>query len=170
MFGLSSLGAVHTAFALVAVVCGYAMLVRFGRISAELSLGKTYIACTAVTCLTGFGIFMRGGFNIAHGLGILTLVVLGVAVAAGRSRGTSRLATYVETIAMSLTLFFHMIPGLTETFTRFPLGSPLFSSPEDPNLQNAVGVVLLAFIIIIGLQVRHIWKSPASMRRHTGLA
>lgn len=31
MLKLSSLGAVHTAFALVAVVCGYAMLLRFGQ-------------------------------------------------------------------------------------------------------------------------------------------
>ncbi|MGF6756612.1 hypothetical protein P3T16_004021 [Paraburkholderia sp. GAS42] len=28
---LSSVGAVHTAFALVAVVCGHAMLLRFGQ-------------------------------------------------------------------------------------------------------------------------------------------
>ena len=170
MLGLSSLGAVHTAFALVAVVCGYAMLARFGRISAELSLGKAYIACTAITCLTSFGVFMHGGFNIAHALGILTLVALVVAVAAGRSRETSRLAIYVETVGLSLTLFFHMIPGMTETFTRFPIGSPLFSGPDDPKLQRVVGIIFLAFLIIIALQIRHIWKAPTSMRRRTGLA
>ena len=32
MFGLTLLGAVHTAFALVALVAGYAMLLRHGRI------------------------------------------------------------------------------------------------------------------------------------------
>ncbi|WP_042881085.1 hypothetical protein [Cupriavidus necator] len=170
MLGLSTLGAVHTAFALVAVVCGYAMLLRFGRISAELSLGKTYIVGTAISCFTSFGIFMHGGFNVAHSLGILTLVVLGVAAVAGRSRETSRLATYVETIGLSLTLFFHMIPGLTETFTRFPMGSPLFSGPEDPKLQKVVGFAFLLFLIIIALQIRHIWKAPTLMRCRTGLA
>lgn len=170
MLGLSSLGAVHTAFALVAVVCGYAMLIKFGRISAELSLGKTYIATTLITCLTSFGIFMHGGFNVAHSLAILTLVVMAIGVVAGRSRETSRIATYAETIGLSLTLFFHMIPGLTETFTRFPMGSPLFSGPDDPKLQRAVGFVFLLFLIIIALQVRHIWRTPLSMRRRTGLA
>ena len=170
MLGLSSLGAVHTAFALVAVVCGYAMTLRFGRISAELSLGKTYIATTAITCLTGFGIFMHGGFSIAHALGALTLVVLGVAVAAGRARETSRLAAYVETIGFTLTLFLHMVPGMTETFTRFPIGAPLFTGPDDPKLQKLIGFILLAFMVGIALQVRHIWKAPTSMRHRTGLA
>lgn len=170
MFGLSTLGVVHTAFALVALVCGYAMLIRFGRISAELRFGNTYIVCTAITCLTSLGIFMHGGFNVAHGLGLLTLVVLGVAVAAGRSRGHSRLATCIEVVGLSLTLFLHMIPGLTETFTRIPSGAPLFSGPDDPKLQRVVGVVLLLFVIIIALQLRHIWRKPASMGRRAGPA
>ncbi|QPF74035.1 hypothetical protein G8A07_14665 [Roseateles sp. DAIF2] len=165
MLGLSALGTVHTAFALVAVVCGYAMIFRSGRIGADLSFGKAYIVCTAITCLTGFGLFRHGGFNIAHGLGALTLVVLGVAVAAGRSREVSRLAIYVETLGYSLTLFFHMIPGMTETFTRLPVGSPWFSGPEDPKLQQVIGLILLAFLVLMAWQVRRIWKTPASGHR-----
>jgi len=165
MFGLSSLGLVHTAFGLVAVVCGYTMLLRFGRLGADLQFGKTYIATTAITCLTGFGIFMHGGFNIAHALGIVTLVVLAAAVVAGRARDTVRVAPYVETVGLTLTLFFHMIPGTTETFTRFPIGAPLFAGPEDPALQKVIGLFLLAFLVVIALQVRRIWKTPAPLRR-----
>lgn len=165
MFGLSSLGTVHTAFALVALVCGYTMLLRFGRISAAGRLGWTYVGCTVVTCLTGFGIFMRGGFNIAHALGVLTLVVLGVALSAARSREAGGLAAYVETVGLTLTLFFHMIPGLTETFTRFPQGARLFTSPEDPALEKTVGLVFLLFVGVIAWQIRRIWKSHATLRR-----
>lgn len=163
MFGLTSLGTVHTAIGLAAVICGYAMLFRNGRISATQGAGKAYIALTAITCVTGLGIFQRGGFNIAHALSILTLVTLSAALIASRSR--ARLAIYVETAGFSLTLFFHMIPGMTETFTRIPVGAPLFSSPEDPNLQKTVGVILLAFLIVIALQVHHIWKTPRSARQ-----
>ena len=77
------------AIALVAVLSGFAMSLRFGRIGADLAPGKTYIACTALACVTSLGIFMHGGFNVAHSLALMTLVVLGVAVAAGRHRDKS---------------------------------------------------------------------------------
>lgn len=165
MLGLSSLGAVHTAIALVAVVSGFAMSLRFGRVSAELPLGTTYIGCTALACLSSLGIFMHGGFNVAHSLALMTLVVLGVAIAAGRHRDSSRAATYVETLGYSTTLFFHMIPALNETFTRIPVGAPLFTGPDDPALQRLFGFVFVAYLLGIALQVRQIWKTPAPMRR-----
>lgn len=165
MLGLSALGAVHTAIALVAVISGFAMTLRFGRIGADLALGKTYIAGTALACLTSLGVFMHGGFNVAHSLALMTLVVLGVAAAAGRHRATSRAATYVETLGYSTTLFFHMIPALNETFTRIPVGAPLFTGPDDPALQRLFGFVFLAYLLGVAAQVRHIWKTPTSMRR-----
>lgn len=165
MLGLSALGAVHTAIALVAVVSGFAMSLRFGRIGVDLPLGRTYVGCTALTSVTSLGIFMHGGFNVAHSLALLTLVVLGVAIAAGRHRGSSRAATYVETLGYSTTLFFHMIPALNETFTRIPVGAPLFTGPDDPALQRLFGFVFVAYLLGIALQVRQIWKTPASMRR-----
>lgn len=165
MLGLTALGAVHTAIALVAVLSGFAMTLRLGRIGADLALGKTYIACTALACLTSLGVFMHGGFNIAHSLALVTLVVLGVAVAAGRHRGSSRAAIYIETLGFSSTLFFHMIPALNETFTRIPVGAPLFTGPDDPALQRLFGFVFVAYLLGIALQVRHIWKAPTSIRR-----
>jgi hypothetical protein len=165
MLGLSSLGALHTAIALVAVISGFAMTLRFGRIGTDLALSSTYIGCTALACLTSLGIFMHGGFNVAHSLALMTLVVLGVAIAAGRHREASRAAIYVETLGFSTTLFFHMIPALNETFTRIPVGAPLFTGPDDPALQRLFGFVFLAYLLGIALQVRQIWKTPAPMRR-----
>jgi len=43
-----------------------------------------------------------------------------------------------------MTFFFHLVPGFTETFTRFPTGAPLFANPDDPALQRTIGVVFLA--------------------------
>ncbi len=165
MLGLSALGAVHTAIALVAVLSGFTLSLRFGRIGADLALGKTYIVSTALACLTSLGIFMHGGFNVAHSLALITLAVLGVALAAGRHRDTSRAATYVETLGYSTTLFFHMIPALNETFTRIPVGAPLFTGPDDPALQRLFGFVFLAYLLGIAMQVRHIWRTPIQMRR-----
>lgn len=165
MFGLTSIGTVHTAIGLIAVIAGYAMLLRHGRIGLDLKLGSLYLWTTVITCLTGFGIFQHGGFNIAHALGVVTLFTLALVVAAGRLRLFGRFAPYVETLGFTLTVFFHMIPGITESFTRFPLGSPLFTGPEDPKLEKVVGTLFLLFLVGMALQARQIRKAQPGLRQ-----
>ena len=41
---------------------------------------------TVLTCLTAFGIFQHGGFGKPHALGIVTLILLGMAYVAGYTR------------------------------------------------------------------------------------
>src|ERR1700674_5573539 len=84
MFGLTTLGVVHTALSLVAVVAAIAALVRYKEISPRQRIGQVYIVATILTCLTAFGISQHGGFGPPHALGILTLIAVGVAYAAGR--------------------------------------------------------------------------------------
>lgn len=161
MFGLTLLGAVHTAFALVAIIAGYVCLIRHGRVNAPTGLARIYLWCTVITCLTAFGIFRHGGFNIAHGLAILTLATLAIALLARRTRVLGRLSPYVETLGYTATLFFHMIPGLNETFSRLPAGAPLFTGPDDPAFKHAVNVVLLAFVVVMAVQAWRIHKGAA---------
>lgn len=151
MFGLTTLGLLHTAISLVALWTGYQSLLQRGAIDPRQRLGQVYLWTTVLTCLTGFGIFQRGGFNEAHMLGVLTLLVVGVALLPLRLR----VWPYAQTVLWTLTLFFHMVPGLTETFTRLPLGAPLFTGPDDPKLKATVGVVFLVFGVVMVLQVLH---------------
>ncbi len=152
MFGLTSLGVVHTAFSLVAVAAGLVALLRLGRIAPATTLGRVYVWTTVITCLTGFGIFQHGGFGKPHVLGIVTLIVLGVAVMAGRG-AFGRVSAAVETVSYSATFFFHMIPGVTETTTRLPLGAPLLPNADAPELKAATGVLFVLFVIGAAWQV-----------------
>ncbi|SFM04607.1 hypothetical protein [Variovorax sp. OV329] len=161
MFGLTALGTLHTAISLVALAAGVLALARHLEISPGTSLGRIYVWATVLTCLTGFGIFQHGGFGKPHALGVLTLLVLGVAALATRRRVFGKASPYVATVSYSATLFFHMIPGLTETFTRLPLGAPLFTRPEDPALQKAVGACFVVFVVGAALQVRRLWGQRA---------
>lgn len=149
MFGLTTLGTLHTAISLIALWTGYQSLLLRGAVDPRQRLGQVYLWTTVATCLTGFGIFQRGGFNEAHMLGVLTLAVIGVALLPLRARAWP----YVQTVLWTLTLFFHMVPGLTETFTRLPLGAPLFTGPDDPKLQAAVGGVFAVFGLVMVAQV-----------------
>ena len=153
MFGLTSLGVVHTAVSLIAVGAGIVAFIRYKKIAPDTSVGKIYIVTTLITVLTGFGIFQHGGFGKPHALGVITLIVLGIAVLAGRTNMFGRAKSYVETISYSATFLFHMIPGVTETSTRLPPGAPLVASPEAPELQVTTGVLFLLFLFGVALQV-----------------
>jgi uncharacterized membrane protein len=167
MLGLTTLGLIHTAISLIALAAGAAALVRDKEISPRNRLGQVYLWATVITCLTGFGIFEHGGFGAPHALGVLTLLVLGVAALAERTGLFGRAAVYVATLSYSLSFFFHFIPGATETFTRLPAGAPLFSSPEDPALQKVVGAMFLVFLVGAALQVRRLRaaRGPAGLAR-----
>lgn len=154
MLGLTSLGTFHTAISLVAVSAGIVALVRDREISPRKRVGQVYVVTTIVTCVTGFGIFQHGGFGKPHALGVVTLLVLGLAAFAARGSTFGRASRYVEAVAYSATFFFHFIPGLVETTTRLPLGNPLVADREGPELQAATGVLFLLFVIGAALQVR----------------
>jgi uncharacterized membrane protein len=167
MLGLTTLGLIHTAISLVALAAGAAALARDKEITPRNGLGKVYLWATIITCLTGFGIFEHGGFGAPHALGVLTLLVLGIASLAERTGLFGRAAAYVATLGYSLSFFFHFIPGVTETFTRLPVGAPLFSSPEDPALQKVVGALFVVFLVGATLQVRRLRaaRGPAGLAR-----
>jgi len=161
MFGLSTLGLVHTAISLVAVAAGLIALARDKQIVSGNRLGRIYLVTTVLTCLTGFGIFAHGGFGKPHALGVLTLIVLAVGYAAGRYRLFGSRARYVEVVSYSATFMFHWIPAITETTTRLPLGAPLLASAEAPELEVAGAVLFLLFLIGAFLQVRRLRRAQA---------
>ena len=155
MFGLTSLGIFHTIISLVAVVVGAIALIRDGKITWENLFGKIYVITTILVCLTGFGIFQHGGFGKPHTLGVITLVVLAVVFLSREKNDIfENLSPYVITVGLSMTFFFHLVPAITETATRLPLDAPLASSPDDPNIQMAVGICFVLLMIGAALQVR----------------
>jgi uncharacterized membrane protein len=153
MFGLTPLGTFHTAISLIAVIAGFVALARHKEISTRSTWGWVFVAGTILSCLTGFGIFQHGGFGNPHVLGIVTLVVLAIAVLAERAGWFGRASRYVATVGYSLSFFFHFIPGTVETLTRFPAGAPYLSNPDDPKAQPIIGMFFLLFLIGAMLQV-----------------
>jgi uncharacterized membrane protein len=154
-FGLTSLGVFHTILSLLAVVAGAYALIHDRKISWNDTVGKVYIIITVIVCISGFGIFQHGGFGKPHALGVITLIVICIAFAAGnKTKAFGWISPYVETVCYSMTFFFHVVPGITETATRLPYGAPFAESPEDPTIQMAIGVCFILFLIGAIIQVR----------------
>lgn len=140
---------------------GAVALIRSGKISWQNSIGKIYVISTVVVCLTGFGIFQHGGFGKPHALGVITLITLAV-IAAASQKKFGRGSAYVETVGYSLTFFFHIVPGITESATRLPLENPLASTPDDPRIQMAIGICFVLFLIGAAWQIKNIAKQSAA--------
>lgn len=149
MLGLTLLGVIHTAISLVAVAAGVVGLVRDKRIDLGNGAGRTYLIMTVLTCVTGFGIFQHGGFGKPHALGLLTLLVLAAA-------WWARHRIALQTVLLSVTFFFHMIPAMTETLTRLPYGAPVLADAEAPELKAITGAMLILLVIGATLQVRRL--------------
>lgn len=155
MLGLTALGVVHTVLALVALVTALVALVRDKEIRVDTRLGQSYVWATALTALTGLGIFNHGSFGKPHVLSIVTLAVLALAALARRSTLFGGASANVERVSYSATVLFHLIPGLAESTTRLPPGAPLFASAGAPELAAANGVLFVLFVVGAVLQVRY---------------
>jgi uncharacterized membrane protein len=167
MLGLTPLGLIHTAISLVALVCGFWALARDWEISPRNGLGQTYLIATFLTAASGLGIFQHGGVGPPHVLSILTILALAIGTVAASSRVFGRASRYVQAISYSATIFFHLVPGVTETGTRLPRSTPLFASAEASELRAVVLVILVVFLVLLALQL---WWLRAESRRGSAIA
>jgi uncharacterized membrane protein len=133
-------------------------LLRFGDIRFARGSGKTYVLATIVTCVTGLFIFRHGGFNEAHVLSILTLIVLAIGWQADRGAADRGGRRTIAALCFTLTVFFHFIPGFNETLVRIPVGDPFINGPRDPKLLALVGGTFVVFAIFGVFQARRLLR------------
>lgn len=153
MLDITPFGWLHTLISLVSLFSGLYLLARRREVVWARPGGKLYVVTTAATCITGLFIFRHGGFNEAHALSILTLLVLTGAVWAERGATRGSLRHLGAMLAFTLTVFFHFIPAFNETLVRLPVGSPYIAGPEDPKLLPLIGGTFAVFLAIMFLQL-----------------
>src|SRR5258706_15718961 len=107
MLGLTTLGVIHTAIALVAWAYGFAALARDKEVIPTNRLGRIYLSLTLVAAVTAFGLSKYGGFGPPRVLAVLTLVALAVGTLAAFTGVFGGRSRYVQVISYSATLLFH---------------------------------------------------------------
>lgn len=162
MLGITPFGLFHTGISLVSLFTGLYLLARHREIAWGTAGGRLYVASTVATCVTGLFIFRHGGFNEAHALSILTVLVLAGAVWAerGATRGSVRHLTAV--LAFTLTVFLHFIPAFNETLVRLPVDAPYITGPDDPKLLPLVGGTFVVFLAVMFLQLLKLLRERSS--------
>jgi len=141
---LSTLGIIHTAFSIIAILVAFYALYREGKINPGSGPGKLYIWLTVITCVTGFPIMKTGHLSGGHFIAIMIVVLLPVGIFAGRIFGKA--APYVQVIVLSATLFLSLVPAVIETLTRLPISTPIAAGPTDPAVKTGLMILLALFI------------------------
>jgi hypothetical protein len=152
MFGISPLGWIHTLGSLPAIPLAIYMLARHGRIVPRSLPGAVYFVSMLIGAVT---VFLVAHEPVSYVIAILTILLLLAGYGAGSLSKPTRKAGYVETICLSLSVFFLMVPTVTETLRRVPDRHPFVTDLNSPLLLGAQGTLLV--VLIVGLTVQIIY-------------
>ena len=150
---MTMLGWFHTILGVVAVLSGFYTLYKYRVISMEEGSGRLYVYVTLLVAGSALGIYNQGGFGIAHVLAVLTLIAIAGGFVMEKTKLFGSFSKYLQALAYTSTLLFHMIPAITDFLRRLPVGDPFIDSFEDPLLVNFHLAFLLIFAIGIITQI-----------------
>ncbi len=141
---------VHVILSLVGIVTG--LVAIFGFITQHIwtSWNRIFLATTILTSVTGF-LFPYGGVTPGIIIGVVSLVVLALAVAALTKRWVR---TYLA--AASLAEFLNLLVLIVQSFQKVPFLHAYAPKGSEPVVAITQGAALL---LIIGMAIAAIRKS-----------
>ena len=148
VFGMSlaTFTLIHVIISLVGI--GSGLIVLFGMFGGKRLDGMTalFLATTALTSLTGFGFPFE---HITPGiiLGILSLIVLAIAVPARYSFHTAGRWRSIYVVTAVIALYFNCFVLIAQSFLKIPALHPLAPKGNEPPFAIAQGILLVLFIV-----------------------
>ena len=150
---MTLLGWFHTVIGVGAVLSGLYTIFKYKVIYLEEFTGKLYLFLTLIVAGSALGIYNQGGFGIAHVLAVLTLIAIAGGFVMEKTKLFGSFSKYLQALAYTSTLLFHMIPAITDFLRRLPVGDPFVDSFEDPLLVNFQLSFLLIFVLGVIAQI-----------------
>jgi hypothetical protein len=148
IFGMPPFTFIHTLISLVGIATGLVVLF------AGLLVGKhlprwtaRFLASTVLTSVTGF-MLPAAGFMPAHGVGILSLLVLAVSLFALYSKHLAGAWRRTYVITAVIALYLNVFVLVAQLFAKVPALKALAPTQNDPPFKVAQLLVLVAFIIL----------------------
>lgn len=153
MFGISALGWLHTLGSLPAIPLAAYMFIKHGRIVPRSVPGLFYFVSMLIG---GFTVFLVAHQPVSNIIGVITLALLLAGYGVGHLVWLGRARVYLETIFLSLTAFFLMVPTVSETLRRVPDGHPFVTDLQSPVLLGAQASIAVALVIGLTAQIVHL--------------
>lgn len=147
---------VHTVISLVGIASG--LVVLYGLLTARRLDRWTavFLATTVATSVTGFG-FPVDRFMPSHAVGLISLIVLGVAIVARYRRHLAGTWRPIYVVAAVVSLYFNVFVGIVQAFRRVPALHTLAPTQSEPPFQiTQLGALVLfvAFGIVAVIRFR----------------
>src|SRR5271169_5933017 len=149
----------HVLLSLVGIFTGFVVL--FGMLSSKKADGWTtlFLTTTVLTSLTGFP-FPRDHILPAHIVGVISLVVLAIAIFALYSRHLAGHWRWIYVVGAVVALYLNVFVAVAQAFLKVPTLSALAPTQSEPPFLIAQTVVLVIFIVLGVLAVRSFHPRP----------
>lgn len=156
---LSAFTTLHVIISLVAIVSG--LIVLFAMFGGQRMPAMTalFLLTTVLTSVTGF-MFPSQGFTPAQGLGILSLLVLAVALIALYAFRLSGAWRWIYVVSAVVALYFNCFVLVVQSFQKLAFFTALAPTQTEPPFAIAQGIVLLLFIVAGVVAVRRFRPAP----------
>jgi hypothetical protein len=155
VFGMSlaTYTLIHVIISLIGI--GSGLIVLFGMFGGKRLDGVTalFLATTALTSLTGFG-FPFEHVTPAIILGVLSLIVLAIAILARYTFRMSGKWRAIYVITAVIALYFNCVALIGQSFLKVPALHALAPKGNEPPFAISEGILLLLFIVAGILAVR----------------
>ena len=150
---LSTFTAVHVIISLVGI--GSGLVVLFGLLSAKRLDGWTglFLVTTVLTSVTGFG-FPFTQLLPAHKVGVISLVVLAIAILARYSFRMIGMWRWVYVVTAMMGLYLNVFVLVVQSFEKVPALRAMAPTQSQPPFLVAQLVVLALFIVLTILAVK----------------
>ena len=148
ILGLQPFTFVHVLISLVGIVSG--LVVLFGLLTAKRLEGWTalFLVTTVATSVTGFG-FPIDIILPSHIVGIISLVVLAVAIIARYAFRLAGLWRPVYVIGAGTALYLNVFVLIVQLFRKVPALNALAPTQSEPPFALTQGAVLVVFVVLV---------------------
>ena len=138
---------IHVIISLIAIGSGF--IVLFGLLTGRRLDGWTafFLAMTAATSVTGF-FFPFYGFTPAIGVGIISLVVLAIALVARYARHLAGAWRWIYAVSAMAALYLNFFVLIVQSFQKIPALKALAPTQSEPPFLVAQVLALLLFVVL----------------------
>jgi len=137
----------HVIISLIGIFSG--LVVLFGLLSAKHLDGwtKWFLITTVLTSVTGF-FFPFHGFTPAIGVGIISLLVLAVAIYARYPRQLAGHWRWIYVVTAVVALYFNVFVAVVQAFEKVPALKVMAPTQTEPPFKLTQLVVLALFVVL----------------------
>ena len=145
ILGMVSFTKVHVVISLIAIVSGF--FVARQAAAPEPVLVELAPHDPAKTCVTGF-FFPFHGFTPAIGVGIVSLVVLAIAIFARYGRRLTGAWRWIYVVTAMLALYLNVFVLIVQLFQKVPALRALAPTQSEPSFLVAQLVAIALFVVL----------------------